>query len=328
METRQVGTTDVQASVIALGCWPMGGGYWGEADDQVSMATIDKALELGVTFLDTAPAYGRGHSEEVVGKALVGRRDEAVISTKASGRGHSLEDLREKLEGSLERLQTDYVDVYFIHWPSREEPLGRTIEAMETLREEGLIRAIGVSNFDVPMLQMAAKYGTVDILQPPYNFVWRFIEEDILPYCRKHNIGISTYSSLAQGLMTGTIGLNTTYSAADQRPRSVLWKPENFGKVLYTVERLRPIAKDLGVTMPQLALRWIIEQEGITTALVGARTPQEIEDNAGTVGWDLPEDVKQEMQDISDELYYSMPYYYDMWENWSTWQRRGPQREM
>ena len=328
MEKRRIGTTDIEISAISLGCWPMGGDYWGGTDDEESIRTVHKALELGINFLDTAPAYGRGHSEEVIGEALVGRRQDVVLSTKASGRGHSLERLREKLEGSLKRLRTDYVDVYFIHWPSRGEPLGRTMEALEQLRSEGLIRAVGVSNFDVGMLEMASKYGTVDILQPPYNFIWRFIEEGILPYCREHNIGISTYSSLAQGMLAGVIRLNTSYRPGDMRPRSVLWKPENLGKCLYTVERLRAVAKDLGVTLAQLSLRWLVSQPGVTTALVGARTVDEIAENAGTFGWDLPDEVLGQMQEMSEELYLSMPYYYDMWENWSTWQKRGPQREL
>jgi len=328
MQMHKIGSTDIEVSAIALGCWPMGGDYWGGTDDDESIRTIHKALELGVNFLDTASGYGGGHSEEVIGKALLGRRQSAVLSTKASGKGHSEARLRQQLQGSLERLQTDYVDVYFIHWPSRQEPLGPTIKALEKLRSEGLIRAIGVSNFDVPLLQMASKYGTIDILQPPYNFIWRFIEEDILSYCYKHHIGVSTYSSLAQGLLAGVIRLNTSYRGGDMRPRSVLWKSENLGKCLYTVERLRPIAKELGVTLAQLSLRWLVSQPGVTTALVGARTVEEITENAGTFGWDLPDDAMAQIQGISDELYYSMPCYYDMWENWSTWQKRGPQREL
>ena len=328
MEKRKIGSTDVEASVIALGCWPMGGDYWGGTDDDESIRTIHKALELGIDFLDTAPAYGRGHSEEVVGRALEGRRQHVVISTKASGTGHSLQQVREKLQSSLERLKSDYADVYFIHWPSREEPLGPTIEGLETLRREGLIRAIGVSNFNVEMLEMASKYGTVDILQPPYNLIWRFIEENVLPYCHSHQIGISTYSSLGQGLLAGVIRLDTRYRPGDMRPRSVLWKPENLGKCLYTVERVRSIADRLGVTVAQLSLRWLVSQPGVTTALVGARTVDEISENAGTFGWELPKETLKEVQEISDEMYYSMPYYYDMWENWSSWQRPGPQREL
>jgi len=328
MEKRQIGQSGVYASVIALGCWPMGGDYWGGTDDDESIRTIHKSLELGVTFLDTAPAYGRGHSEEVVGKGLAGRRQDVVISTKASGAGLSEEAIRDKLQKSLARLQTDYVDVYFVHWPSRTEPMAGTMEALEKLRSEGLIRAIGVSNFSPEMISMASKYGTVDIVQPPYNLIWRFIEEDVLPYVAEKGIGVSTYSSLAQGLLTGTIDLRTGYRPTAMRPRSVLWKPENFAKCLYMVEKLRAVAQDLGVTLAQLALRWVISQKGITTALVGARTVDEITENAGATAFELSDENLAKIQDISDEVYDSMPYYYDMWENWSSWQKRGPQREV
>lgn len=325
MEKRQLGTTDLHVSVIAEGCWPMGGDYWGRTDDEESIRTIHCALDLGVNFFDTAPGYGNGHSEEVVGRALVGRRQDAIISTKVPAAANMI---RKSLEASLKRLQTDYVEVCFVHWPRRDEPIKATLETLEELRSEGLIRAIGVSNFTVDMLEMGRRYATIDAVQPPYNLLWRFCEDDILPYCRKHNIAVTTYSSLAQGMLTGTLRLTTNFAGDDQRLRSVLWQSENYGKCLYTVERLRPIAKDLGVSLAQLALRWVIDQAGVTTALVGARTPAEIEENAGAVGWDMPDDVRAEIQDISDDLYLSMPYYFDMWGNWSTWNRRGPQREL
>lgn len=327
MERRHIGTTGIEVSTISLGCWPMGGDYWGGADDEESIRTVHRALELGVNFLDTAPAYGNGRSEEVVGRALEGRREEAVISTKASGLGRSEDDLRSQLAKSLERLRTDYVDVYFLHWPNRNEPLAPAIEALERMRSDGMIRAIGVSNFDVKMLEMAGKYGTVDILQPPYNLIWRFIEEDVLPWCADHGIGVSTYSSLAQGILAGAIRLNSHYPSGDLRPRSVLWKPENLGKCLYTAERVRAVAKELGVTPAQLSLRWLVSRPGVTTALVGARTVAELEENAGAVGWEMPDEAAALLEEISDEVYRSMPFYYDMWENWSSWQKRGPQRE-
>jgi aryl-alcohol dehydrogenase-like predicted oxidoreductase len=323
MEQRRLGNSDISVSTIAIGCWPMGGDYWGGTDDEESVRTIHRALEQGVTFFDTAPAYGAGHSEEVLGRGLAGRRQEAVISTKTQA---TPEQIRPSLEASLERLQTDYVDLFFVHWPKRSEPLARTMEELEALRQEGVIRAIGVSNFTIDMMEAARQYGTIDALQPPYNLIWRFPEEDVLPYCREHGIGVTTYSSLAQGMLAGAVGLNTTYRGGDMRPRSVLWLPENLGKFLYTVERLKPIAGQLGVSQAQLALRWLIEQEGVTTALVGARTPAEVDDNVGAVGWPLDSETLQQVQAISDDLYISMPYYYDMWGNWSSWNRRGVQR--
>ena len=324
MEKRELGRTGIQVSVISEGCWPMGGAYWGGSDDEVSIRTLHKTLELGINYIDTAPAYGNGHSEEVVGRGLAGRRQEVVISTKGPA---VPERIPTSLSESLKRLQTDYVDVFFVHWPNRREPLARTLEVLEDLRRQGRIRAIGVSNFTVEMLEMASHYGTVDVLQPPYNLIWRFIEEDVLPYCHAHHIGITTYSSLAQGMLAGVLRLDTAYHGGDERPRSILWLPENYGKCLYTVEKLRVVAKEVGVSVGQLALRWLIAQPGVTTCLVGARTPDEIGENAGALGWELSAETLARVQEISDELYITMPYYYDMWGNWKTWNKRGPQRE-
>jgi len=326
MEKRRLGNTDVEVSAISLGCWPMGGWYWGKSDDEASIRTVHEALDLGINSFDNAPVYGDGHAEEVLGKALKGRRQEAIIGTKASG-GMSPETLRPQLEKSLERLQTDYVDIYYVHWPHRSEPLSRTMELFEEFRQEGKIRAIGVSNFTVKMLEMGAKYGTIDALQPPYNLIWRFIEEGERPHCQENNIGIVTYSSLAQGILTGAIRLNTRYAGGDERPKSILWKPENFGKCLYTAERVRAVANELGVSVAQLALRWLVAQPGITTALVGARTVKEISENVGALDFELPDDVLAQVQEISDETYYTMPYYYDMWGNWTNPSMRGNQRE-
>jgi len=325
METRRLGTTELELSVVALGCWPMGPGYWGPPDDEASIRTIHRALEVGITTFDTAPAYGGGYSEAILGKGLAGRRDGVFVSTKVAA---DPARIRASLEASLARLQTDYVDICFVHWPNRRAPLAETMAVLEALREEGRLRAIGVSNFTVEMMEIAGRHGTVDAVQPPYNLIWRFIEDDVGPYSVAHDIGIVTYSSLAQGLLTGTFDLNTTLPGEDQRPRSVLWQPENYGKCLYAVERLRPIAAELGVTLAQLALRWLAAQPGVTTTLVGARVPDEIEDAAASASWALPDDVLTEVQAISDELYLSMPIYPDMWGNWRTWNRRGPQREV
>jgi len=303
----------------------MGAGYWGKCDDEDSIRTIHRALDVGINFLDTAPAYNRGYSEQVVGKGLAGRRNEIVLSTKVAA---APGQIRQSLEDSLRRLQTDYVDVLFVHWPNRSQPLAETMEVLEALRREGRIRAVGVSNFTVEMMAMASKYGTVDVVQPPYNLIWRFIEDDVKPYSLEHGVGIVTYSSLAQGLLTGTLRLNTSFGGDDQRPRSILWLSENYGKCLYATERLRPIAQSLGVSLSQLALRWLVSQSGVTSALVGARLPEEIAQDADVLGWGLPAEAMAGIQEISDEVYLSMPYYFDMWGNWRTWNKRGPQREM
>jgi myo-inositol catabolism protein IolS len=324
MEKRKLGTTDIEVSTVALGCWPIGAGYWGKCDDQESIRTIHRALDVGITTFDTAPAYGAGHSETVLGQGLVGRRASVVVSTKVAA---APDQVRSSLADSLARLQTDYADICFVHWPRRSEPLAETMSILEALRREGRIRAIGVSNFTVKMMEMASRYGTVDAVQPPYNLIWRFIEDDVRPYSLAHDVGILTYSSLAQGLLTGTLGLNTSFPGDDQRPRSVLWYPENYGKCLYATERLRPIAAELGVSLSQLALRWLASQPGVTSVLVGARRPEEISDDAVALSWALPDETMAVIQEISDEVYLSMPHYFDMWGNWRTWNKRGPQRE-
>jgi myo-inositol catabolism protein IolS len=324
VERHKLGNTGIELSAIAMGCWPMGGEYWGAPDDPLSTRTVHRALELGITTFDTAPAYGRGHSEEVLGKALAGPRKDVVISTKV---GAAPEQIRASLDASLARLQTDYADVCFVHWPRRSAPLAETMTILEDLRQEGRVRAIGVSNFTVEMMEMASRYATVDAVQPAYNLIWRFIEDDIRPYSVDHGIAIFTYSSLAQGLLTGTFRLNTPLPGDDQRPRTVLWQPETYGKCLYTAERLRPIANDLGVTLAQLSLRWLLAQPGVATVLVGARTPEEMTEDAGACGWALPDDALAAVQEISDEVYLSLPFYFDMWGNWKTWNKRGLQLE-
>ena len=316
MENRRLGNTDVCLSLVGLGCWPMGGAEWGGADDEASVRTVHRALGLGVTFFDTAEAYGWGHSEEVLGRALKGHRAEAVIATKAYKTHLAPAALREALRESMLRIGTDYIDLYFIHWPDPEQPIGETMAVLEDLRREGQIRAIGVSNFSLELLQQAMEYGTVDALQPPYNMIWRFIERDLLPFCREHGVGVTTYSSLAQGILTGTLSLESSFPEGDVRPNSVLFQPERYGKCLEMVEGLRPIAKGLDVTVAQLALRWVIEQPGVITSLVGARQPEEIAENVGAVGWDLPSDALAEMQALSDGLFGQFDYFPDMWFNW------------
>ena len=285
MEYRALGASGIKVSGVGLGCWPMGGEAWGGTDDAESIRTVHKALDLGVNLFDTAEGYGAGHSEQVLGEALVGKRGQAVIATKVGPDHLAPADIQKSLEGSLRRLKTDYLDVYFVHWPTSDVPIGETMGKMEDLRRQGKIRAVGVSNFLVDQMQEAQRYGRIDVLQPPYSLLWRLIEAEVLPFCREQGIGVMTYSSLAQGILTGTITAETKFPEGDQRPRTTLFQPDVLARGLEAVEGMRPIAAEYKVSLAQLALNWVISQPGVTTALVGARTPQEITDNVGAVGW-------------------------------------------
>jgi myo-inositol catabolism protein IolS len=287
MHERRLGSSPVSVSEIGLGTWGMSGAFWGAADDAESIRVIHRALDLGVTLIDTAEAYGRGHAEEVVGKALAGRRRQAVIATKAAPNHLEPAEAVKALEGSLNRLQTDYVDVYFIHWPNPDVPLGVTMEAFERLRAEGRIRALGVSNFGPKEMDAARQHGVIDVLQPPYNMLWREVEASTLPYCREHNIGVMPYSGLAQGLLTGALSHNATFAEGDERRTTVLFQPGTYERALDAVDGLRPIAAKHGKSVAQLAIQWLTSRPGVSAPLLGARTTPEIEENVGSVGWTI-----------------------------------------
>lgn len=287
MEYRRLGRSSVEVSQIGLGTWGMSGAFWGAADDAESIRVIHRALELGITLIDTAEAYGKGHAEEVLGKALAGRRGRAVIATKVMASRLEPREVEAAIEGSLRRLQTDHVEVYFIHWPNPDFPIGPTMEALERLRAQRRIRAIGVSNFGPEEMDRAREHGTIDVLQPPYNMLWREIEAATLPYCRKHNIGVMPYSGLAQGLLTGALSRDTVFVEGDDRRTTVLFQPGAYEHALDAVEGLRPIAAKYGKTVPQLAVQWLTSRPGVTSPLLGARTVAEIEENVGSVGWTI-----------------------------------------
>jgi myo-inositol catabolism protein IolS len=303
MQYRQLGTSTVSVSQIGLGTWGMSGAFWGAADDAESIRVIQRALELGVTLIDTAEAYGAGHAEEVVGQALAGKRDKAVIATKVAPNHLEPAELLPALEGSMRRMQTDYVDVYFVHWPHPGYPIGPTMEQLEKLREKGTIKAIGVSNFTPQGIEEASRYATIDVLQPPYNILWREVEFELLPYCRDHNIGVMPYSGLAQGLLTGTLSRDTQFVEGDQRRTTVLFQPGIYERALDAVEGLRPIAARYGKSVPQLAIQWLTSRPGVSSPLLGARTVSELEENVESVGWTISEKDLAEIDSLTKPIW-------------------------
>ena len=329
MEKRTLGPSGVAVSILGLGTWPMGGEWWGGTDDAASIRTIHRALDLGVTLFDTAEAYAAGHAETVLGQGLVGRRQDAVIADKVTPDHFEPAQIVKAFEDSCARLQTDYIDVYFLHWPNVDLPIGPAMETLEKLRADGRIRAIGVSNYTSAEMKAASEFGTIDVLQPPYNMFWRFIEGDQLPYAQDEGIGIMAYSSLAQGLLTGELTRETTFPEGDRRPTTVLFQRDAYARSMDAVDALKEIAAGAGLTVAQLALAWLLARPGVSTALVGARTVPEIEENVVAANARLSDEQLAAADKVTREVFESLPRVPDMFQNWENWdlQRRRYERD-
>ena len=302
MELRILGTSDIKISPIIMGTWQAGKDMWVGIDDTVSIRAIKAAYDAGITTFDTAEVYGNGHSEKIVGNALENVRDRVVIATKVFSNHLQYKKVIDACHGSLKNLNTDYIDLYQIHWPpgsfgAKKVPLEETMRAMTDLKTQGKIRAIGVSNFSRSQLEDAATYGRIDSLQPPYSLFWRKVETDAMPYCLENNITLLAYSSMAQGLLTGKFGPDHTFAKGDHRFRNKLFQPENYERVQKALERLRPIATANHIILAQLALAWVISQPG-TCAIAGARNPEQAVQNAAAANVRLSEEDIEAVDDI------------------------------
>jgi aryl-alcohol dehydrogenase-like predicted oxidoreductase len=318
MQSREFGSTGVQISPITLGSWPMSGDRYGKIDDSEAVKTIRSALEHGITSFDTAPGYGSGHAEETLGAALDGQRDRAVVTTKCGivsrdprtgqpGRNATRASILQEVEDSLRRLRTDHLDVYLVHWPDQDTPIEETMGAMGEVQDAGKTRLIGVSNFDVPLLEECLRYRRIDVIQVGYNLFDRRMEREVFPFCRANGIGVMAYGSLAYGLLTGGFDEDTTFESADWRSNGVAFgQPilggENFRHNVRLVNRLRnEVAVPRGLTVAQLALAWVVRNPTVTTALVGARVPAEIEENVGAANVTLSDADVTEIEAIMDQ---------------------------
>jgi aryl-alcohol dehydrogenase-like predicted oxidoreductase len=284
MELRSLGTSDIKISPIIMGTWQAGKDMWVGIDDAETTKALRAAYGAGITTFDTAEVYGDGHSERIVGKALHEVRDRIVIATKVFSNHLRYEQVIDACHGSLKNLNTDYIDLYQIHWPpgsfgAQKVPLEETMRAMNDLKTQGKIRAIGVSNFSRMQMEKAAAYGRIDSLQPPYSLFWRKVETDALPYCRENHMTVLAYSSMAQGLLTGKFEPDHTFAKGDHRFKNKLFQPENYKRVHEALDKLRPIAAANHITLGQLALAWLISQPGVT-AIAGARNAEQAVQNA------------------------------------------------
>jgi methylglyoxal reductase len=331
MNTRPLGKSGIEASVVAFGAWAIGGWTWGGADERESIRAIHAFLDAGGNLIDTAPIYGFGRSEEIVGKAIADRRDRVVLATKCAMRWDLTDEqkrraaekfstteemfdlpgrksersfqvyiysgadgIREEIERSLKRLQTDVIDLYQTHWQNDTTPIEERMTTLEALRKEGKIRAIGVSNASPAQIDEYSHFGQVDSDQEKYSMLDREMERSNLPKCAADGIAFLAYSPLAQGLLTGKIDPNREYPEGDQRRYKDRFKPENVRNVQAMLERVRPIADRHGISFSQLTMAWTLAQRGCSHVLCGARNPQQAIDNCGAGSVELSgEEVSQ-----------------------------------
>lgn len=312
MEYTQVSDLDFNISRITLGTWAIGGWQWGGTDEQESVDTIFKALEMGVTTIDTAPIYGFGKSEELVGKAVqqFGNREDIQIATKLGlewdednnvWRNSSRERILKEFEDSLRRLQTDYIDIYQIHWPDLQTDFKETAATMLQLLDSGKIRAIGASNFTVEQMEEFRQYAPIHVSQPPYNLFERGIENDVLPYCNEQNISLLTYGALCRGLLSGKMDKDYSFKKGDlRRNADPKFQDETFEKHLKAVQKLKEYAsEELDQSVLNLSVRWILDK-GVDSAIWGARRPEQVTFDE-VAGWQLTENQIQEIENIVEE---------------------------
>ena len=317
----RLGMTDLDVSPIAFGTWQLGG-EWGQFDEDEGIAAIRQARELGVNFFDTAQGYGFGASERVLGKALRddldSRRDEVVIATKGGlrmtddglVRDSSPEWLRSGVDSSLQALGVDHIDVHQVHWPDSQVPLADTAGALQELVDEGKIRHVGVSNFDAPQMAEFARTRPVETLQPPYDLFRRGIEEEILPYCREHDLGVLVYGPLAHGMLTGTMDENTKFADDDWRSGAPFFRGEEFRRNVQVARELERFAsQELGLSVSRLAIAWTLANPAVQVAIVGARHPGHIEDSVAAAELTLSQvDLERIDRIVADSVSMTGPH--------------------
>lgn len=298
IETIRIPGIDQPVARIALGTWAMGGRLWGGSDNELSIKTLHHALASGINLIDTAPVYGLGLSEELIGKALRGVRHTAVIATKAGlqwddgapRRNASAQRIRQEVEDSLRRLGTDYIDLYQVHWPDPLVAQQETADELERLRREGKILAVGVSNYSPAQMDDFSQYTALATVQPPYNLFERAVDTDILPYAKQHALVLLAYGSLCRGLLTGSLHATSQFAADDVRKLDPKFKAPRFEQYLSAVAALTVYAREChGKSVLALALRWVLDQ-GPTVALWGARRPEQLKGVEEAFGWHLSAD--------------------------------------
>ncbi|MCP4609186.1 MAG: aldo/keto reductase [Planctomycetes bacterium] len=315
MQMRKLGYTDLKLTTVGLGTWAIGGPWqygWGPQDDDEAIAAILAALETDINWIDTAPAYGLGHSEELVGKALKQTSKKPIIATKCSLLWNDKKEkvsclkaqsVHQECHDSLERLGIETIDLYQIHWPEPDEDLEQAWEEMARLAEEGKIRYLGASNFSVEQIERAQKIHPVASLQPPYSMLHRQVEDELLAYCAQNDIGVVAYSPMQRGLLTGKFSPERLASLPldDHRRANADFHEPRFTVTLELVEQLKPIAERNGRTLAQLSISWVLRRPEVTAAIVGARKPEQILETAPAAGWILNEEDIEQIEQLLAE---------------------------
>ena len=304
IETVRFGKTDLLVSPLVLGTWVTGGWAWGGADEKEALAAVMRALELGINFIDTAPVYGFGKSEEIVGRAIKEcGREKVVVATKCGLEWDEKERIRrnsspgrilQEVDDSLKRIGVDCIDLYQIHWPDPAVAFEDSMKTMFKIREQGKIRHIGVSNFSRSQIERIMRLGEVYSLQPSYNMFEREAEKELLPFCLENEIAVLGYGGLCRGLLTGKFKGDERFPRGDLRRTDPKFKPDRFKIYVKAVDAIKPIAASYGKSPAQFALRWALHQPGVTCVIAGARTARQAEDNAGALGWTIkPEELRK-----------------------------------
>ena len=303
MKYFQIQDTDLNISAITLGTWVFSGDCWGQVKTSECIDAVAAAIDCGINLIDTAPIYGYGAAEQIIGKAIRGKRDKVLIATKCGliGKGASIkhnlapDSIRDEIEESLRRLQIDCIDIYQCHWPDPKIPIEKTLEALCKLQREGKIRHIGVSNFDAQLLKRAAETTKIVTLQNQYSLLEKSIENKVLPMCRELNVGVLTYGPLAGGILSGKYEREPDFKGADAR--SFFYKcysGEKFRKVQDALDILKGIGKPLN----QVAINWVRQQPGVASVITGCRNPKQVKQNALAIDWDLNEDELKKINEI------------------------------
>jgi aryl-alcohol dehydrogenase-like predicted oxidoreductase len=322
MKYIELGNTNLSVSKIALGCWGFAGGtMWGNQDESDSLATINAALEMGINFFENAKGYGNGYAEEVLGKALKGRREQAIIATKIRPQEASAKGIEAACEESLRRLQTDYIDLLQPHWPNRQIPVEETYLAFDRLREAGKIRAFGVSNYGVNDLTEIMQYGAVASDQLPYSLLFRAIEYEVLPLCVEKQVGVLCYSTLLHGLLAGKY--KSAVEVPDGRARTRHFSENRSGTkhgeagcetdLFAAIEQIRQIAAGIGQKMSSVSTAWVLRQPGVASVIAGARQPEQIKETARAVDLVLDPATLQKLDAATEQVKQILGPNPDMW---------------